>query len=205
VETMAERDHKEDAAGTGGELDRFDCGLNAALAKYASIEPRAGLEGRILAGLRATSQPVLDRGFWRWRMASVAAALALALMVAFNMTWKSGIPGHENGTPPSTTAQASQPGAQRTPASEANGVRPRQPSSLQKSAGRRTRPQVMNTVQARLDQFPSPQPLSEQERILASYVAKYPEHAALVAQARAEALQKEIEEETDAATKGSVR
>jgi hypothetical protein len=45
-----------------------------------------------------------------------------------------------------------------------------------------------------LDQFPSPQPLSEQEKILANYVAKYPEHAALIAEARMEALRRDEEE-----------
>jgi hypothetical protein len=56
----------------------------------------------------------------------------------------------------------------------------------------------------KLAQFPSPQPLSEQERILASYVAKYPEQAALVAQARAQALQQDREEEA-AGTVGNIR
>ena len=35
----------------------------------------------------------------------------------------------------------------------------------------------------KLDQFPSPQPLSEQEKILTNYVAQYPEHAVLIARA----------------------
>jgi hypothetical protein len=51
----------------------------------------------------------------------------------------------------------------------------------------------------KLDQFPSPRPLSEQEKILESYVTKYPKHAALIAQARAEALRQDLAEEmTDA-------
>jgi hypothetical protein len=41
--------------------------------------------------------------------------------------------------------------------------------------------------------------LSEQEQILASYVARYPDSAALVAQARAAALQQDLEEEAAAA------
>jgi hypothetical protein len=54
----------------------------------------------------------------------------------------------------------------------------------------------------KLEQFPSPQPMSEQEKILASYVAQYPEHAALIAEARSEALKKDRreEEETGAST-----
>jgi len=37
--------------------------------------------------------------------------------------------------------------------------------------------------------------LSEQERILADYVADYPEHAALIARARTEALRQDGAEE----------
>jgi hypothetical protein len=47
--------------------------------------------------------------------------------------------------------------------------------------------------------------LSEQEEILASYVVKYPEHAALIAQARAETLRRDSEEEADTAATGGIR
>jgi hypothetical protein len=46
----------------------------------------------------------------------------------------------------------------------------------------------------KLDVFPSPLPLSEQEKILAIYVAQYPQHAALVAEARMDALRQQEEE-----------
>jgi hypothetical protein len=47
----------------------------------------------------------------------------------------------------------------------------------------------------RLEQFPSPQPLSEQEKILENYLANYPEHALLIAEARARALRQDAAEE----------
>jgi len=46
----------------------------------------------------------------------------------------------------------------------------------------------------KLDVFPSPLPLSEQEKILASYVAQDPWRAALVAEARMDDLRHEVEE-----------
>jgi hypothetical protein len=46
----------------------------------------------------------------------------------------------------------------------------------------------------KLDVFPSPLPLSEQEKLLAIYVGQDPEHAALVAQARMADLRHEAEE-----------
>jgi len=47
----------------------------------------------------------------------------------------------------------------------------------------------------KLSQFPSPQPLSEQERLLVRYVTDFPQEAAMVAkaQARAEA-ERQLEE-----------
>ncbi|MGO9863634.1 MAG: hypothetical protein ACLPLR_08495 [Terriglobales bacterium] len=57
----------------------------------------------------------------------------------------------------------------------------------------------------KLEQFPSPQPLSEQEKILVSYVTKYPEIAALVAQDQADSLKRDREEEAAEAAKDSVQ
>jgi len=54
---------------------------------------------------------------------------------------------------------------------------------------------IIDVNSPKLEQFPSPQPLSEQERILANYVGKYPEHATLIARARSEALQRDQLEE----------
>ena len=45
----------------------------------------------------------------------------------------------------------------------------------------------------RLDQFPSPRALSEQEKLLVRYVHEFPEEAVLIAQAQAES-EKEIEQ-----------
>jgi hypothetical protein len=74
---------------------------------------------------------------------------------------------------------------------------------------RRAQPAVVVSaavaVQPKLDQFPSPRPLSEQEQILANYVAEYPETAALIAQLRTEEREKEREEEAGANATGEVR
>ena len=54
---------------------------------------------------------------------------------------------------------------------------------------------VVIVASPKLDLFPSLQPLSEQEKILANYVTEYPEHAALIAQARMEMLRRDQKEE----------
>jgi hypothetical protein len=207
---MTERNHKLQGEHWQRERDGLDRELDAALAKYASVEPRAGLEARILANLRAEDQPVLQRGFWRPWTVATAAATALVLILVWSLSWKSE-KLERNRTAqrpaqrslkqsatkqPATTAQFSSPGLSTGEGSEG---RPR------KSDARRAHPSLVVTDQPKLDQFPSPQPLSEQEQMLASYVAKYPETAVLVAQARAEALRRDLKEQADWAAQGSVQ
>ena len=57
--------------------DELDDALDAALAKYAAVEPRAGLEGRILAKLRTASEPAPDRAWWHWGVIATVAAVLL--------------------------------------------------------------------------------------------------------------------------------
>ena len=216
---MSEWDHKHEGAARQDGEPGIDRELDAVLAKYASIEPRVGLEERVLANLRADRQPTLQPWIWR-PFTAVTALTALAAILLLVLTWslesKSGRPEPHNmaqrtsqqpPAPVQTTAQTSWPGVS---AGERSAARPRESDRqrlvvAQRSAARQGHPPVVVATQPKLDQFPSPRPLSEQERMLASYVANYPETAALVAQARAKALQKEMEEEADANAPDSIR
>src|SRR5271168_783676 len=176
-----------------GSLDRE---LDAALAKFTAVEPRAGLEDRVLANLRAQQARVSEHRWWRWpALAALAAAIVLTVLLAWrlerpvqnkiasNPSAPTQIDGHA-GT------QANGPGKDATQLNDAR-------------SGRRLKPRaVSHSVRVaspapKLDQFPSPQPLSEQERILAGYIANFPEQAALVAQARADARRRDAAEEID--------
>jgi hypothetical protein len=78
-------------------------------------------------------------------------------------------------------------------------VQPRRPASVHRAVQAKTGP----PANPKLDQFPSPQALSEQEKILAGYVTEYPEHAAVIAQARMNDLrQEETEKMRESATDG---
>ena len=57
----------------------------------------------------------------------------------------------------------------------------------------RARPTVVAAANPKLDQFPSPRPLSEEEQLLVRYVHEFPEEAVLIAKAQAES-EKEIEQ-----------
>lgn len=154
--------------------------LNEALAPQ-EIEPRAGLEQRILANLRAQPEP---RPWWRWRKtwAPVTAAAALiALAIGLRMT---------DLTPPMKPTMvverrpsiAAAPKIVPAPATQVRvQVRARHgsPATLV-IAGSVTPPGP-----PRQDVFPSPEPLSEQERLFYQFVRQSPREAVQVAQMQA--------------------
>jgi hypothetical protein len=189
--------HRQDA---GDDLDRQ---LDTALAKYAQIEPRAGLENRVLATLHAERSRVPQRAWWRW---SVAGAVAVVVVVvALVLAWRSGkFHGRETAHRPSISAPAvSAPGLESAgsgvgPEAGKNDDHPPAPGPAPKHFVHGAHATAVASANPKLDQFPSPQPLSEQERLLENYVAKYPERAVLLARARFEALQRDQLEEMNA-------
>ena len=178
---MREQDYKPISRGQEDCEDELDRILDSALAMFSSIEARAGLEERVLANLR-TEESTEHRTWWAWGFAAVALTL-----VILAVTWHS-------------KSQTQRPIANRiaTPA----GVKPTKSGSLQipvigsASSVRRAETPKHHAPKEnpKLDQFPSPQPLSEQEKIMAMYINEYPENAALIAEARMEALHQDMEE-----------
>ncbi|MGA9507562.1 MAG: hypothetical protein WBV55_02835 [Candidatus Sulfotelmatobacter sp.] len=185
----------------GEALDRE---LNAALAQDAAVEPRPGLEERILANLSAERKQASAQSWWQW---GAVAAVAAMLLVSSTVLWRLGeTPGRHSQALNSKQANATD--ARQATINGGIDQTPLSPPALSREPAARIRRRSTGVVTAsgpRLDQFPSPRPLSEQERILERYVAKYPEHAALVARARAEALRQDLAEEMkrSAASRGS--
>jgi hypothetical protein len=169
----AEEAHREDP------LDRV---LGAALANYASVEPRAGLDERILANLRAERARVPERLWWRWGWAAAVLVIGAAL------AWRTAKPSHpvvmnrpaETQPAPTQAPQSANARAETLPAR----VRPRRKQNRRPTSAKLA-------ADPKLDVFPSPQPLSEQELALARYVRNFPSDAKLVAQAQA-ASEKEV-------------
>jgi hypothetical protein len=177
-----ERDSKNE------ELDRE---LDAALAKYAAVEPRVGLEDRILANLRTEPAAVPSGMWWMWCLAGGAVALlAIALAVGFRVGQSpAGTIAHHNSTP-----GPAQPVTERANRGPIEGPpRAQAPAHAPKHHGL---PLAAVTAGPKLDVFPSPLPLTEQEKLLAGYIAEEPEHAVLLARAQAEDLRRDEEEET---------
>lgn len=185
-----ESDDNEQAVGP----DKLDFELDAALARYAAVEPRTGLEQRVLANLRAEKRRSPAHAWWQ-RIA--AATLAALLLVALTLSSRSRERHRDNvARIPSQTTQKSVSNLTQSAHRGSNEIRAIHRGSAKKQISHIERePQRALAAGPKLDQFPSPQPLSEQEKVLESYVAKYPQYAALIAQARYEALRQDLAEE----------
>jgi len=175
----------------GDNLDRM---IDAALAKYASMEPRAGLEERVLENLRAAELRTEIRAWWMWGFAAVMTAV---ILVAGTLAWNWRKPAH----PP----VASHPSIEQRPAIPQLATREASPAPYKKLGQRRVAARgadhELAAANPKLDVFPSPLPLSEQEKILALYVGQYPGHAALVAEARMNDLRQEEKERREIAAR----
>ncbi len=171
------------------ELDRI---LDAALAKYAAVEPRQGLDQRVLANLHAERARVANRAWWRWSVAALAAAIVI---VAITFAWRSGERPHPLVADhlPIRTPRMEQPGPRAAAKTGANNVHPQASSLAIRQATHRAGHKVVEPAGPKLDQFPSAQPLNAQERALARYVSEFPQEATLVARAQEE-YEKEIQQ-----------
>jgi len=182
-------EHKERWGGKAS--DPLDRELDRALARCTSVEPRPGLEERVWANLQSAQAHNALGAWWRW---SLVAAVALAVFVVA-LVWRASMPGENIAQhPPAPPARNEHLPSQVASTSPSNVIPWRASSPAHKGMQQRAHKSVIG-AQPRLDRFPSPQQLSEQEKILANYVAEYPQHAALIARARTEALQKDREEE----------
>jgi hypothetical protein len=167
--------------------------LDAELNAYTAVEPRAGLEERILANLAREQTDVAARAWWQW---SVAAAVAAVIIVAGSLAWRSErepalVISHHS--PVNLHASEEKPNSLRADRRRAPNATSRH-GSLRRAA-RQVAPGTEVAANPKLDQFPSPLPLSEQEKLLASYVAQFGDEAVIVARVRAEGLRDERERE----------
>lgn len=167
--------------------------LDAGLKQYGQAEPRPGLENRILAGLRSERERMLARKWQWWPALAALTAIFLIGIGVFSVKLRN--------------AGAHAPLAKESPASfqqKTPQARQADGSRIQESPGQRIRAAVPRpphvtgpTATARLEQFPSPQPLSEQEAILQRYAEQFPREASLMAQAQTQLTRQEmIERET---------
>lgn len=167
--------------------ERLDEWLDKALQQYGNAEPRIGLEYRILANIEATGKRALFGYPYGWLLAATSAA---ALLI--------GIWGGIWHRPPAALKReptqqiagnvGKEVGPTKTPAARPRHTGTKLPPQRQTHVARN----AGLTRDPRLDQFPSPRPLSEQEVILTKYAERFPKEARLIAQEQ-DKFQQEIQ------------
>ena len=177
------------------ERDALDRELSAALAKYAAVEPRPGLEDRVLAHVRAERERIPIRSWWRWSFVSVAVAIAAVIIVTVTLVLRAGRPhapaiaNHSSAPVPIPAAERPAPRVASNDSTNTGHPRAPQRAGIRRASRR----EAVAVAPPRLDHFPSPQPLTEQELALAHYVSQFPQEATLIAQAQEE-YEKEIQQ-----------
>jgi hypothetical protein len=157
------------------EKDDLDLLIDSALATYADPGPDAALEDRVLAALSpvrvpARRVPALARS--RWLPWAIALPIAAGLLFLWLSTeTKKPLPASEpqqaRETVPSAIApHVDSPSEVRTGKRHRQTVRVRQPASTVQTAQTAALP--------KLDVFPTPQPLTAEERALALVVTQTP-------------------------------
>ena len=160
--------------------------LDAALRQYGEAEPRPGLEKRVLANLDAQRARLAISPWWR---RPVAAAVTIAVLAGglLLLKRKPDVTAVRISNQPPVTAGAEPERAIAFRVAPHTAIK------------RRDRPEPNRNIahpssEPRLEQFPAPTPLSEQEEMLARYVREHRQEAILVARARAELLKQDLEE-----------
>jgi len=165
------------------ENDTLDHVIDAALSKYAAVEPRVGLEERVLANLRVQPPRAPAHAWFGW----AAAALALVIILVASLLWSTRKPQLVHAPKP----VIQQPVGDIQIASHPE-LPPQNTGLIRKSAkNRKPHSTTAATTAPRLSQFPSPEAMSDQEKMLADYAAEFQEQAVLIARFNEEDLRRD--------------
>jgi len=143
--------------------------LEASLARYGTASPRPGLEGRVLANV-AVARERRSWSAWMGWLAAGAIASIIAVGV-FNL-----MHGRRNPSPPQSVAMVKTTPSSLTIGHRPIAVPPERVRELQPASKRRA-PHVNLELAGEgknLPVFPSPSPMTEQEKLLALYVRTTP-------------------------------
>lgn len=158
---MAEQEQEKDK--------RLNDLLDSMLSRYSSADPRPGLETRILAKVKDAEAPKRP-WFWnlRW-LAAGAVGVAVAAVIVFVLFSRTAAPGPQ----PQVQTNVKTPPTRVTPPEETTLSKTViLPDRSRRSASVPTHETLV--VAARLEVFPKPVPLSEQEILLLRYMASTP-------------------------------
>ncbi len=146
--------------------------LDASLNRYSQVEPRAGLEERLLASVPEQAQRFAWPQ-WAW-IPAVATAAVLIAALAFYAT--------RQQAPASPSPAVAQTPAPTLPAPVVSAPVPAPHPSISRGRVERTQSAGRLGAGPRLATFPARAPLSEQERLLLRFVQQTPKEQLMARQ-----------------------
>ena len=157
--------------------------LDSGLKQYGQVLPRTGLETRVLANLRAEQENQVAHTWLWWPTVVTVTLCAFAAGALFMIRKPSNNPELRIQRSALDTDNQGRLGPVATNPASAPMLSPG--SKWGTSVRSRSRGASIS-VEPRLEQFPSPAPLSEEEEALVRYIRERPHEAALMARAQAE-------------------
>ena len=139
-------------------LDKLDRLIDGGLASYADAEPLAGLEERVVNRVRVTRQ---RRRWLAWEVGAAAAVVVLGIV-----NWSG-----QRAVVRKTPAAVASVGPQ---------VVPRPAVVATRRAGVRGKRAMRPRVLPKLEQFPTPTPLTAEERALVAFARRNPKEAEML-------------------------
>jgi hypothetical protein len=152
--------------------DHWNEWLDKALQQYGDAQPRPGLESRVLANLEAHQRRHTGQ-IWAWALAGVVMTIFPVLFLWHGLDHSD---LHKHDDEPVARASQDSRIEQRTHV----------PPPISQNPTARVRKGLRPVItehggNPRLEQFPSPRPLSPQELAALRYAGQYPREAVLVA------------------------
>ncbi|SRR5258708_6681590 len=135
--------------------------LDSLLASYSNAEPRQGMETRILASVSAQQRSRRLLFTWLWAGAGVAAAIVIAMAILLNRS--TALP-----KPPVLAGPSPAPKINSTPAVSSVPPRVSSKTPVPRAPEQKAEADVRQAV------FPTPVPVSDQERLMLQYLRATP-------------------------------
>jgi hypothetical protein len=158
------------------EKDEIDLQLDSALSTYADPGAHSGLEDRVVAALRAArtaeNSPTPRR--WRWLPWAIAIPIAASLL----LLWFSTLKARHLPASQEQQARETRPATIPTRTSPSTAVRTHASARVKRPMHRAQAPSAVEVSKSiprpKLDVFPTPQPLTAEERALVLVVTETP-------------------------------
>lgn len=164
---------------------KLDDLLDSALSQYSAVEPRPGLETRILARIRdGAEQPRAPWWGARWVVAGAVATVVVVLVLSVLLFRPAQEPVQMQVRPVAPSLNQEQEGRNPQEAAVEPGKLPKRAPVVRKERRADSQPRQTLAQRDRPPVFPTPMGLSDQDKLMMAYLAQTPKEE-IIAQLRA--------------------